>query len=96
MKKRSSLAEEFIPDPVHGDDVLRLGGRLLDLLAEPRDVIINGAGEGIILVTPDLIKQLLAARSVDVIFLCDTYHHINDRVAYFAKVRQALKPGGAW
>jgi len=37
---------------------------------------------------------MLAPRSVDVVFLCDTYHHIDDRVAYFAKVRQALKPGG--
>jgi len=31
---------------------------------------------------------------VDVIFLCDTYHHISERVAYFANVRQSLKPGG--
>jgi len=37
---------------------------------------------------------LLATRSVDVIFLCDTYHHISDRVTYFANVRQSLKPGG--
>jgi len=37
---------------------------------------------------------LLAPRSVDVIFLCDTYHHISERVAYFANVRQSLKPGG--
>ncbi len=44
------------------------------------------------LVPPD--DPMLAANSVDVIFLCDTYHHVNDRVAYFAKVRQALKPGG--
>jgi len=44
------------------------------------------------LVQPD--DPMLAASSVDVIFLCDTYHHINDRAAYFAKIRQALKPGG--
>jgi predicted methyltransferase len=37
---------------------------------------------------------MLAPRSVDVVFLCDAYHHINDRVAYFARVRQALKAGG--
>jgi predicted methyltransferase len=37
---------------------------------------------------------LLAPNSVDIIFLCDAYHHINDRVNYFARVRQALKPGG--
>ncbi len=44
------------------------------------------------LVPPD--DPMLAANSTDVIFLCDTYHHINDRVVYFAKVRRALKPGG--
>lgn len=36
----------------------------------------------------------LAPASVDVIFLCDTYHHIDSRVSYFRRVRQALKPGG--
>lgn len=36
----------------------------------------------------------LAPDSVDVIFLCDTYHHIDSRVEYFRKVRQALKAGG--
>ncbi len=36
---------------------------------------------------------MLAARSVDFVFLCDAYHHINERVAYFTRVRQALKPG---
>jgi predicted methyltransferase len=44
------------------------------------------------LVPPD--DPMLAASSVDAIFLCDTYHHIKDRVVYFAKVRQSLKPGG--
>ena len=44
------------------------------------------------LVPPD--DPMLAPQSVDVIFLCDAYHHINDRVNYFAKVKRALKPGG--
>ena len=44
------------------------------------------------LVPPD--DPMLDASSVDVIFLCDTYHHISDRAAYFAKVRHALKRGG--
>jgi predicted methyltransferase len=37
---------------------------------------------------------MLAPASVDVIFVCDTYHHINDRVAYFRNARQALRPKG--
>ena len=36
----------------------------------------------------------LAAGSVDVVFLCNTYHHIEDRVDYFRKVAASLKPGG--
>ena len=31
---------------------------------------------------------------VDVVFVCDTYHHISDRVAYFAALRGALRPAG--
>lgn len=30
----------------------------------------------------------------DVAFLCDVYHHIADRPAYFGKVREQLRPGG--
>lgn len=36
----------------------------------------------------------LAPRSVDVVFLCNTYHHINDRVTYFRKISAGLKPEG--
>jgi arsenite methyltransferase len=36
----------------------------------------------------------LAPASVDLIFNCDAYHHIDDRVAYFANVAKTLRPGG--
>lgn len=36
----------------------------------------------------------LGPHSVDVIFLCDTYHHIENRVEYFRNVSPSLKPGG--
>jgi ubiquinone/menaquinone biosynthesis C-methylase UbiE len=36
----------------------------------------------------------LAPASADVIFLSNTYHHIEDRIAYFSRLRSALKPGG--
>jgi SAM-dependent methyltransferase len=32
--------------------------------------------------------------SVDVAFLCDVVHHIEDRPAFFAKLRDRLRPGG--
>lgn len=31
---------------------------------------------------------------VDLIFLCDTYHHIESRVEYFHNLQKYLKPGG--
>ncbi len=31
---------------------------------------------------------------VDVIFICNTYHHIENRVAYFERCKRVLKPGG--
>jgi ubiquinone/menaquinone biosynthesis C-methylase UbiE len=36
----------------------------------------------------------LPAGSVDLVFTCNTYHHIEDRPAYFAALRGALRPGG--
>ena len=32
--------------------------------------------------------------SIDLAFVCDTYHHIDARVAYFEKLRAELRPGG--
>jgi ubiquinone/menaquinone biosynthesis C-methylase UbiE len=31
---------------------------------------------------------------LDVVFVADTYHHLDDRVAYMRRVAKALKPGG--
>lgn len=31
---------------------------------------------------------------VDLIFLCDTYHHIDSRIAYFQRLEAQLRPGG--
>lgn len=36
----------------------------------------------------------LAAGSVDLILIVDTYHHIDDRRAYFRRLQSALAPGG--
>jgi SAM-dependent methyltransferase len=45
-----------------------------------------------ILAAPDDPK--LSPGSVDLIFLCNTYHHLEDRSSYFAKVKPALTPAG--
>jgi ubiquinone/menaquinone biosynthesis C-methylase UbiE len=45
-----------------------------------------------ILARPDNPK--IPIESVDVIFICNTYHHLEDRTEYFHNVRSSLKPGG--
>jgi ubiquinone/menaquinone biosynthesis C-methylase UbiE len=45
-----------------------------------------------VLAAPDDPK--LPAASVDVIFICDVLHHIENRPAYYAKLAAALKPAG--
>jgi ubiquinone/menaquinone biosynthesis C-methylase UbiE len=39
-------------------------------------------------------NPLLPKAGVDLIFTSNTYHHIDDRVAYLANLRQFLRPGG--
>ena len=34
------------------------------------------------------------SETVDLVFSCDTYHHMNDRIAYFRSLIRYLKPGG--
>ncbi len=45
-----------------------------------------------ILARPDNPK--LPVESVDLIFICNTYHHLEDRSLYVRNVKSALKPGG--
>jgi arsenite methyltransferase len=45
-----------------------------------------------IVANPD--DPLLPATGVDVIFTVNTYHHFDNRVAYFANLRKYLRPGG--
>jgi arsenite methyltransferase len=45
-----------------------------------------------VLAAPD--DPRLSERSVDTIFFCDVLHHIDDRPAYYQKLRKALRPGG--
>ena len=47
------------------------------------------------------LKSLLATvddakipEKVDLVFICNTYHHIGERIIYFKKVAQNLAPGG--
>src|SRR5947209_3167211 len=55
-----SSVDEFVPKAMDGDNVLRLIRRVLYLLPQLGNVIVNGAGYWIVLVAPDLIEQLFA------------------------------------
>jgi predicted methyltransferase len=39
-------------------------------------------------------SSTLKPGEADIVLIVDTYHHIENRVAYFAEVRAGLKPGG--
>jgi ubiquinone/menaquinone biosynthesis C-methylase UbiE len=45
-----------------------------------------------ILARPDDPK--IPTESVDLVFVCNTYHHLEERAAYFRNLRASLKPGG--
>jgi predicted methyltransferase len=45
-----------------------------------------------VLARPDNPK--IPFESVDLIFVCNTYHHLEDRAVYFRNTRSSLKPGG--
>jgi SAM-dependent methyltransferase len=36
----------------------------------------------------------LPARALDLVLVVDTYHHVDDRVAYFGALKRALRDGG--
>jgi ubiquinone/menaquinone biosynthesis C-methylase UbiE len=42
----------------------------------------------------DPASPRLPPASVDLVFVCNVYHHLEDRAAYFARLAAALKPGG--
>lgn len=45
-----------------------------------------------VLATPS--NPMLAPSSVDVIFICDTIHHVDDRANYYRILKRDLAPGG--
>ncbi len=45
-----------------------------------------------VLAAPD--DPRLPAASVDLLFVCNTYHHLEDRVEYLRRLRRSLRPGG--
>jgi arsenite methyltransferase len=42
----------------------------------------------------EFADPLLPDGEIDLVFLCNTYHHLDEQVAYFDRLRVDLKPGG--
>ena len=61
--------------------------KLLDIAKEGAPANLEA-----VLATPDDPK--LPPSSIDLIFMCDVLHHIENRPAYYQKLKAALKPGG--
>ncbi|MDF1797724.1 MAG: methyltransferase domain-containing protein [Planctomycetota bacterium] len=76
-------------------------GHVLAIDVEPRQLDTLRAGileRGLTNVIPVLASYEtphIPPAGADVIFIADTYHHFEDRVAYFRGLRSALKPGGS-
>jgi cyclopropane fatty-acyl-phospholipid synthase-like methyltransferase len=76
-------------------------GKVIALDIEPdmvRFMKDRAAREGLANVAPRLVPlddPQLPAGSVDRVLVVDTWHHIDGRPAYAAKLRAALAPGGA-
>jgi arsenite methyltransferase len=64
---------------------------MTDLLAKKANDL-GAQNVEMILAKPD--DSLLPESSIDLIFSSNTYHHINNRVAYFKALRKALRPDG--
>ncbi len=65
------------------DLILHLNRRIRDL---------NATNVVSVLCAPD--DPLLADRSVDRFFICDTWHHIGDHPKYLGLLKKMLRPGG--
>jgi ubiquinone/menaquinone biosynthesis C-methylase UbiE len=64
--------------------------RIEDLL----ETVAERGYTNVTVVTAEPDDPNLPDSSVDLIFLCNTYHHLEERLAYLAGLRPLLRPGG--
>ena len=68
---------------INPDMILHMNRRIRDL-----------GVKNMITVLSDPDDPLLGKASVDLVFICEVWHHIEDQPKYLAQIRQILKPGG--
>jgi ubiquinone/menaquinone biosynthesis C-methylase UbiE len=59
-----------------------------------RDQLLAGRFENIVPVLASYSTPHLPSNSCDLIFIADTYHHIDDRVEYMRRLQRVLRRGG--
>ena len=59
-----------------------------------REQLLAGGFDNVVPVLASYSTPHLPSASVDLIFIADTYHHIDDRVAYMRRLQRALRSGG--
>jgi ubiquinone/menaquinone biosynthesis C-methylase UbiE len=64
------------------------------MLAALRERAVEAGVRNVAAVLVPLDDPGLPAASVDLAFVCDTYHHLDDRPAYLERLRRVLRPGG--
>ena len=66
----------------------------VDISADLLKIAANGAPKNLVTVLASEDDPKLPSSSVNLVFICDVLHHIENRPAYYQKLKTALKPGG--
>ena len=68
-----------------------IDGAMIDLIAQraQKDSVPNVAT-----IVAKVDDPLLPKTAVDLVFTCNTYHHIDNPLVYFSNLRKYLRPGG--
>ena len=65
-----------------------------DMLVTINDESKKAGFDNIITVNADKMKSVLTQSELDFIFVRNTYHHLENRINYFADLKKYLKPNG--
>ncbi len=65
-----------------------------EAVQELRDTVAAAGYTNVEVVLGAFDDPLLPDGAIDLVFLCNTYHHLEDRPQYFSRLRIDLKPGG--
>ncbi|MEE9282385.1 MAG: class I SAM-dependent methyltransferase [Myxococcota bacterium] len=65
-----------------------------DMTEYLRERARDEGAENVEVILAEYHDPLLPEAGVDLVFVCNTYHHIEERSDYFANVQKYLRPGG--